>query len=273
LVLTFALIRCSVSNLTNKMFYYAKMRTWIYQNKFVSEPDAPEWLNLDSGRKKLKPESTDMSLEGIRILGSREQLAEFWNENKNGLLLPTVYQKGADFNKVIYRVFDNLAALVSSKVCSRAQVLLLDQNYLSIHDVPDEVLDKICPWSLGGLFTAARLNEILDGDTIIFSIFLSGNEISQCNRAGKNCAGVIRDGILATKFKGRLFGKDAAEKNTAQGPIDTADLARRLPKNFWVQFMPDDEKFGRELITIYLDREKKELFIPPGVGYMGGKKK
>jgi endonuclease YncB( thermonuclease family) len=94
------------------------------------------------------------------------------------------------------------------------------------------------------------VEKIIDGDTLVCSFKIPYQELNK--NAVMIASKLQKDDFVYLKFKCRLFGIDAAEKNTIQGQIAILLISNILKVN-QVYFckMYSFDKYGRQLVIIY----------------------
>lgn len=128
---------------------------------------------------------------------------------------------------------------------------------------------------------SARVVRIIDGDTLDVVVDLKGSDVFETS----GCfTGLIARFLKSKKrFTIRCSGYDAYEKNTAQGKEAKHQVELMIKPNAKVYFKPEgQEKFGRQLASVYLSRADAEkgtyklkdslIFMNLAYPYSGGTK-
>lgn len=111
--------------------------------------------------------------------------------------------------------------------------------------------NKLNVFSCKDIICTGIIEKVIDGDTLIITFkipysYLQGNMIIKPNDKFE------KDIFIFFKFKCRLFGIDAAEKNTIQGQIATLLLNSILKKNTaYTCKLHSTDKYGRQLVSIF----------------------
>jgi hypothetical protein len=113
---------------------------------------------------------------------------------------------------------------------------------------------KLNVFSCNNIGCYCLIEKIIDGDTLVCSFKIPYGELRK--NAVMMAHGLQNDDFVYLKFKCRLFGIDAAEKNTIQGQIAILLISNILKINqvYFCKLFSHD-KYGRQLIIIY-DKNK-----------------
>ena len=145
--------------------------------EFEESPD--RWYNLLTSRyiKRQPKYASVFSIRGIRVLGTTENLVEFWKTNLDhlGQSLP----KHTSFENVIFNPFEDITFL-SEDASQRSQMCFLGTagtvipaaQTMDVAELPLELINKMCKFSFAGLFTKGRVVYVVDGDTLDVVIFV-----------------------------------------------------------------------------------------------------
>lgn len=139
-----------------------------------------------------------------------------------------------------------------------------------IENVPVEQLDQLCDFSFARLRTKARIMRVIDGDTFDIAFFVPMGELTMPREERKRRQiNIVRPVItfredrgFFTKMHCRLYGADAYEKNTPPGRAAKKVIEEKvasLNNIVYVNFAAFD-KYGRPLVDVYDDRERKHSF-------------
>jgi len=242
------------------------------------EESADRWYNLSTSRYvKNKPKYDPvLSIRGIRIIGTMENLIEFWriNVSRLGQSLP----KGTNFEDVIFTPFEDITFLSEdasqrSEMCflGMAGTVIPPAQTTNVAELPLELIDKMCRFSFAGLFVKGRSVYVVDGDTLDVIIFVPLVVLGSARAIGKNTQvgilptpGFEKTGFFA-KIRIRMYGFDSAEKNTEAGQLAKRLFEEKLQSLggiVWCQFIETtiaEEKYDRILAVLYEDEKKTRL--------------
>lgn len=143
---------------------------------------------------------------------------------------------------------------------------------------------NLTEFDLCGLFTKARITEVIDGDTVSLSFLVPTTYLmsersiyfSGLSRIFK----FLRPKKIGLNFRCRLYGIDTPEMSTDKGVEARKKVIKffeGLNNRVYVEFGNRD-KYGRLLVILYQDRGKtisiNELFVNTGIAnrYYGGHK-
>lgn len=247
-------------------------------NEFEESEDL--WYNLLTCRFiKQKPNYNPvLSIRGIRILGTMENILDFWklNLSRLGQTLP----KGTEFDNVIFNPFEDIEFL-SRDASDRSQACFSNMlnstipiaQTMDVEKLSDDFINKICRFSFSGLFVKGKVVNIIDGDTLDVVIFVPMGILSAARKSKLNddlhiaaipTKGFEKNGFFA-RIRIRMYGYDAAEKNTKAGKCAKELLEEKISslKNIvWCQFIETSiatEKYDRVLAVLYEDENKTTI--------------
>lgn len=238
------------------------------------------WYNLATGRfVKQRPKYNPvLSIRGIRVLGTKEQLADFWRININRL--GQSLSKGATFEKVVFAPFDDITFL-SEDATARSQMCFLGTagtvipaaTTTDVAKLPSDLITRMCRFSFAGLFIKGRVVSVIDGDTLDVVIFVPLVQLGAARALGAE--GEAFTGAIPTRgfekvgffaqVRIRMYGFDAAEKDTDAGKYAKHLFEEKLTSLrgiVWCQFVETtiaNEKYDRVLAVLYEDQKRTKL--------------
>lgn len=147
--------------------------------------------------------------------------------------------------------------------CTPGGTALYRLQTTDIESIPVDVLDTLCNFTLLGLRVKARVLDVIDGDTIDIAFFLPTTFLTQSHLQGRGKdvrvvqAGLVFEGDrgFVVRYRCRLNGIDAAEKETAQGQKATQLTREKYASlgNIIYVLTTGMDKYGRLLIEAYED--------------------
>ena len=246
LVNTEDLLRSSVSQISQR----DKMSSKIYIDLFgrtFENPPVGYWYNLMTGIKVKKTPKGSIALLDPRVTGPPMMLDQFL---KNNQLSP---RKWAPEESTAF----------TRGLCTPGGSALFRLETTDIEEVPKSALETLCNFTMIGLRVKANVMDIIDADTIDVVFFLPTKFLTQSHLQGrgKNIR-VVQTGLVfeedrgfVVRYRCRLNGIDAAEKNTLQGKKAT-ELTREKYgslNNIIYILTTGMDKYGRLLIEAYED--------------------
>ena len=151
-----------------------------------------------------------------------------------------------------------------------------------VEDVPENIIEKMCPFELTNLTGKAKIIRILDGDTIELLFFIKIKELLGLREKGRakgrglnkhrdlKVAALSKHtnaGFFAT-FSCRFSGIDAAEHDTIPGMLNSLlleDYFNSLNNIIYIKIIKFD-KYGRMLANLYSDKNYNNLINTKLVG-------
>ncbi len=217
--------------------------------------DSLEWYNLSTNRI-IKNVEKLIYLDYPKIASKNKEL-----------IIDFIFLNKLEINSII--IPDKYRNIIINNIKLRYNIKPLKiKKYKNISKVPDEILKKlkILSFSPSGIFTMTKVVNVIDGDTIDICTLISLNELATqyFSKDGKNMQSSIAyfaflNPKILIKVRCRLYGIDAAEKNTIEGKIIkkfSKNLYEKSNNIVYCYFLKSD-KFGRVLVNIYQDEEKK----------------
>lgn len=117
-------------------------------------------------------------------------------------------------------------------------------------NVNNNLETKLELFSFKDIRCECKIEKIIDGDTFVCSFKI--NYIDLENKSVIFIPVQDKNIFIYLKLKCRLFGVDAAEKNTIQGQIATLLVSSILiPNQIYNCLLHSSDKYGRQLITFY----------------------
>lgn len=160
-------------------------------------------------------------------------------------------------------------------VCKRntAGTVVYTPDTKDPRELPRDALQSLCKFHLAGIKGWATVTSVYDGDTIDLVMFIPlsemamGHNYKHYNKVGVRSfihTSTIDTGFFA-KLRCRFNGCDSMEKNYPEGDYAkklTIDLYQRRKGHVWAELVygndiEDSDKFGRNLVRIYVDKDKK----------------
>lgn len=146
-----------------------------------------------------------------------------------------------------------------------------------VEEVPDELLDSLCDFSLLGIITKAKVLRVVDGDTFRLAFFVPLKMLAEVREVVEMRHRVQRRPAIVTSeehgmmisMKARFTGVDAAEHDTPHGVVAISflsDIFRRNNNIVWI-YLSEFDKYGRILVRIWLDKGKKTELSSVVLGY------
>lgn len=246
--------------------------------------NSDKWYNLLTNRylTKLPEENSAWSVKGLKIVGTLEAVKSFLALNN---------LKAEIFNPTKDIGFLCCEAIALSKKCHLAEANLICKE-TDVEKMPVELLNKLGSFHLGGLFLKGRVLDVMDGDTLLVSIFVPLISVSKIRQYKEQKSPIGLVGIKNEKqgfFMNstiRMYGYDAVEKNHPLGPQATNLLKEKLNSLkmvVWCYFLEPvvaKDKYGRDIAVLFEDEkgnkmlncflgEKDPRLVNP---YRGGKK-
>ena len=256
--------------------------TWFNLKTLPFEENPDMWYNLHTGRfVKHQPKDLTIShsLRGIRVLGSIEQIMQFWRINVKQL--GVIYPQCTLFQQVTFQPFLDIGFLTEdvarrSRAChmGKAGTIIPATRATDVEQLTSEEVGQLCPFSFAGLFVKCRIVDVVDGDTIHVVIFVPIHELGAARSIGPQ--GSPRVGMLPqqttltdrdTGFFAlatiRMYGYDAQEKDSTEGKLAKKlliDKFTSLNNIIWCQFVEitiAQEKYDRILGVLFEDKDRK----------------
>lgn len=258
-------------------FVESSNKIWINLKGRSFTEDPNNWYNLQTNRFIKNPPASSQinsSLRGIRVLGTVDQLIDFWKKNIDRL--SQVYPKGTTFQQVIFQPFTDISFLTEdvarrSQLCylGTAGTVILPTRATDVEQLSSEEISQMCPFSFAGLFVKARVDNVIDGDTINVVFLVKLMELGSARAIGPRRAArttILTNDPPSTSFfvynTIRMYGYDAQEKDTSEGKTAKRLLEEKLASLnniVWCQFVEANiaqEKYGRILAVLYEDKDK-----------------
>lgn len=258
------------------------VRTWnnIRNQQFEENPNM--WYNLSTNRfNKSQPKKSHInySLRKIRILGTLDQVIQFWSLNVN--LLGTIYNTGTTFEEALFQPFSDIRFLTEdatrrSQECylGGAGTVISATKATDVEHLTETEIGQLCQFNFGGLFVKCRVINVIDGDTINAVIFIPIHSLGSARAVGPKGSprvGLLpQQSILNNKETGffslitiRMYGYDAQEKDTDEGKLAKRLLTEKLMSLgniVWCQFIEINiaqEKYDRMLGVLFEDKSRK----------------
>lgn len=252
-------------------------KTWLNLKGNPFEENPAAWYNLQTNRFLKNPPrdpQLNSSLRGIRVLGTRDHLIEFWKRNIDQL--GQVYPKGTKFEQVVFQPFTDIAFLTEdaarrSQLCylGTAGTVISSTHAQDVEQLTNDEINQMCPFSFAGLFVKARVDSVVDGDTLNVIFLVPLMELGSARAIGPK--GAARTTILTSSPQPtsffvydtiRMYGYDAQEKDTPEGQTAKRLFEQKLASLnniVWCQFVEANiaqEKYGRILAVLYEDKER-----------------
>lgn len=151
-----------------------------------------------------------------------------------------------------------------------AGTIIYNKEITDVEDIPQEIIDRVCPFNFNGLTGKAIVTNIVDGDTIEAFVGINFSQISKEKEKGrgKNKA-IVHSAISSslshtffTKLSFRFMGVDTAEKNTIQGQFAKLlmdDYFKYLNDVIYFKIEKPDKFGGRYDTNIYSDVAMRNL--------------
>ena len=233
-------------------------------------PISNNWINLNTGRKTVKDKKgfqyLDLSSQkGPKICGSQEDIEQF------KILFPHYFENNTNQNITKRSLFsrfccffrDNVAMSNNDFGPSTQRIYHLNSN--NIEDVPISATESLKYFGFYGLKTKARVEEVIDGDTLALSFIVKIKDLSEKKACGRghnqfkstaltsnNC-----NSNIIIKKKARLAEIDAAEHDTIQGQLATfymKELFNKTNNYVYIDIIKMD-KYERLVVKVYSDPE------------------
>lgn len=243
-------------------------------NKFTESETG--WYNLRSGRSVTKPPSAYSpiyGLKGIKVIGTLEDVTMFWNMN------PQKLQQGKTLEALLFKPFEDIKYL-SDEACQRSQLCFIGtagsviaaSTTTDVSALTQQQLDSMCTFTFAGLFVKARVDRVIDGDTFEIVFYVPLVLLGRARGIGDKGAprtsmiptrGYEQTGFF-TKVMVRMYGYDAAEKDTEAGKLAKQlmeEKFRSLGGIVWCQFIETNianDKYGRTLVVMYGDENRTQ---------------
>lgn len=260
---------------------------WCNLKGIVFNETLTQWYNLRTSRfVNNKPGTYNpvFGIRGVRVLGTEQDIKQFWQLNKK-------HFEDRKLEDCIFEPFENIEFL-SEDASQRTEmcfvgtpgIVLPTVNNTDVSSLTQHHMDTMCKFTFGGLFVKGRIDSVIDGDTFNIIFFVPLVSLSRSRALDHNkdrqtpailttCSKLVHStnnkepetmGFF-TKVSIRMYGYDAAEKDT-----DAGKLAKRLIEEkiktlggiVWCQFIEAtiaDDKYGRTLAVLYEDEQKKHL--------------
>lgn len=247
-------------------------KTWFFKGKSFKEL-SDKFYNLSSGRfVKNKPRICDYSINKINIIGTRKDTELFFEENRKSILERFKTKKPdyvRPFNDITYIC---KFAVNSSLACKTDYKTTITGKNTELEDLSDKYLEEMSLFGFEGMFLKARVTRVIDADTLIVVVCVPVNDLGKSRKIGKN--GMLKRSCLFktrstvkffTKLKIRMWGYDAAEKDTKAGKLAKSlyeEKIQSLKNIIWMDILDknivgeDGGKFGRVLAVLYEDEKR-----------------
>lgn len=233
-------------------------RDFVNLNGQFIKPDEG-YYNLSTNRFITKPNKRAGLIisDKFKIVGTLEQIEQFAYLN-NIPLDEIVSLSGQGFWSRLISCFPRKKKAVNG--------LLVSTKLTSIN------FDTLSEFNFFGLKGKCRMLEIIDGDTFIVGIvvpldFLREMQLRKVasTTVKQSLAVLSKEKVkMAIKIRCRLAGIDAVEMSTKDGPEAkriVEDISQRYGNEFFFTCLGQD-KYGRHLLRIYLDKEMtKDLSV------------
>lgn len=276
---------------------FPNQTTWLNLKNKSFEEKLDMWYNLQTNRyiknQPLHGTNINYSLRNIRIIGTLDQVMQFWKININQL--GTVYSHGTLCEQVIFQPFSDIEfitkdAVLRSQAChlGTAGTIIPLTQATDVEQLTTEETTQLCSFSFAGLFVKCRVINVIDGDTLHVVIFVPLHELGATRAVGPK--GTARVGALLqnesmetrsywtsskesstntkTGFfalvKIRMYGYDAQEKDTHEGKLAKQLFAEKiasLNNIVWCQFVEINiaqEKYDRILGVLFEDQAQTQ---------------
>lgn len=221
-----------------------------------------------------------------------------WNKNlKPDLLIDEVYKVMGTMDEM--QGFYEINHITENTVCELKgnNTILYAPETDDVSKIPDSYIQNLCPFSLSGLQTKAKVITVLDGDTIDLFLFvplkfLFSPKYYQHERRGsiefkessnrkqvtllkssKPTSKKIQNGGLYMLMNARLQNLDTAEKNTPQGQLAKQMMIDKYQslKNIVYCNLFGFDKYGRILCDLFEDEERRKYINYYLIGYIDPK--
>ena len=251
---------------TNKGMNTAK--SWFNLHGKLFTEDNISWYNLSTSRMIKKPKHDVFSIKGVRIVGSCDNINEFISKNReknSSITKDSIFKPFSDI-KFLSEDASRISALCFSNY---AGTIIPPTNNTDVSLISKDSIDRLCKFSFSGHFLKAKVVKVVDGDTLDIIIYMPLTILG----CAKNLDGEIKtSALVSTGFENvgffsivtiRLYGYDAAEKDTEPGKIAKKLLTEKLTllnNIIWCRFIERTvavEKYGRQLAVIFEDVEQK----------------
>lgn len=235
------------------------------------EEPKTQWYNLRTNRLvNNKPGTYNpvYGLKGIRILGTKQDIEEFWKINSNKM-------NGKILEDNIFEPFDCIKFL-SEDAVHRTQLcfvgtagsIIESTESTDVETLTNVQMNKMCRFTFGGLFVKGKIDSVIDGDTFDLVFYAPLMSLGKSRTHGK--VPVLSNDEYKmigffTKVMVRMYGYDAAEKDTDAGKLAKKlmeDKFKSINNIVWCQFIESniaDDKYGRSLTVLYEDERKEKL--------------
>jgi endonuclease YncB( thermonuclease family) len=255
-------------------------KQWVNLKGQVFTESSSQWYNLRTSRFVANQPGTYSpvyGLKGIRVLGTREDIENFWRANATTL---THTLPRATLDSLIFQPFEDVTFLAED-VAERSQLCFIGSagtvipaaTSTDVASLTENQMEAMCSFTFAGLFVKGRIDNVTDGDTFDIVFFVPISVLGRARAIGVKgapqtsvipTAGYEQTGFFA-KVSIRMYGYDAAEKDT-----DAGKLAKRLMEEkfrslggiVWCQFIEitvGTDKYGRTLSVLYEDEKKQRL--------------
>ena len=201
------------------------------------------WYNLNTNHVIKSKKENIIYIDNPRIAGNINILYEFYKLNN-------------------LKVPDNVVPSPTSKSIINTELLDIDQ-------LNDEDLKAVNEFSFDRLFCKAKVDKVIDGDTVDLFIYIPLSMLTNKYAARKNkdvcyMANVLSNSVnddvkMLFKLRCRLFGIDTADidKNKKlRGKEYLESLVQKLNNIVYCHFR-GREFHGRELVELYTDANRE----------------
>ena len=236
-----------INNLKKLGFTYFK-----YKNNYLVGPDE----NIDEFLLKNKIKKSEIQL-----------LSEIASDSPPKVQL----QKSKNIKKDDFEDFKKFDES-TCEINTAGSALFIPQTD-DVEDIPDSILNNICPFEISHLYGKAKVVNIKDGDTIDLLFFVRLSDLAKEREKGRaKGKGQLKKKEMKypivtknhetgffTVFACRVSGIDAAEHDTAQGQLCTLlmeDYIRSLGRIVYIKIDKFD-KYGRMMAEIFSDENFK----------------
>lgn len=150
---------------------------------------------------------------------------------------------------------------------NKAEAFVLPDGLVDVEKFPTEMLSVMCDFHFEGLNGKGRIIDVIDGDTVRMLVYIELLNLAQgldvkIGRQSKAHHERRYPIVMEQSNKGfftvlkvRLFGIDAAEKNTTQGQLAKKLMSEKYAEtnNIVYYHLYGMDKYGRTLADLYTD--------------------
>lgn len=214
-------------------------------------PPENGWYNLETNRCINEKRENYTCLDDLKVTGKMETVCQFLKINR--LPMP---EKFENYNKNPEKTHEKT----------------YDKNFnlIDIEHIDENCLSELAKFSFDCLFVKAKVNKVVDGDTIDLYCIVPMNILCQprlkksSNKIQEKCNALVgnemTDTKMLVKLRCRLFGIDTADKDKGKKKAGTEYLKRIIHENnnvVYCYFLGKGAR-GRELVELYTEPNSKE---------------